>query len=233
MSIDTAGSAGRTWGGKRRTSRALGGVAAVVLALTLAAPALASYSATATVAPIGTGSYLVTVTNTGSETITGFIGSAGETPAPTNIVPTPACHFGNTPVVASITCTIAIAPGASAQMCYTGNALVEELPGAALILQPQAGSVTLTTSPAVTSCPLAGFKAASGGGPEKCVVPNVKGKPLASAEKALVKAHCAVGKVKKARSTHVKKGRVLSQGSGAGKSLPGGTKVNLVVSKGK
>jgi|GEM_PF-3496706 len=233
MSIDTARSAGRTHGGKRSAWRALGGVAAVALALTVAAPAWAGYSATATLAPIGTGSYLLTVTNTGSEPIGGFIGSAGETPVPMNIVPSPACHYGNSPVVASITCTITIALGASAQMCYTGNALVEELPGDALILEPQAGAVTLTTSPAVASCPLPGFKATSGGGTEKCVVPNVKGRPLASAEKAIVKAHCAVGKVKKARSSHFKKGRVVSQSAGAGKSLPGGTKVSLVVSKGK
>jgi hypothetical protein len=234
MSIEKPRSEGRTRDGKRSMSRALGGVAAVVLALTLAAPAWASNSASSTLAPIGTGSFLLTVTNTGSEPIAGFVASAGETPAPTNIVPSPACHYGNTPVVASITCTVTIAPGASTQMCYTGNAISEALPGAALILLPQAGSVSLTTAPAVASCPLPGFKAASGGGTaEKCVVPNVKGKPLASAEKAITKAHCAVGKVKKARSSRVKKGRVVSQGTGAGKSLPAGTKVSLVVSKGK
>jgi hypothetical protein len=234
MSIDTPRSVGRTRGGKRGMRRILGGVAAVVLVLTLAAPAWAGYSATATLAPIGTGSYLLTVTNTGSEPITGFFAGEGEEPA-TNIVPSPACHYGNSPAIGTITCTVAIAPGASAQMCYTGKALVEELPGAALILQPQSGSVSLTTSPAVTSCPLPGFKAASGGtgGTAKCVVPKLKGKTLASAEKGIVKAHCTVGKIKKARSSHVKKGSVVSQGTGAGKSLPNGTKVSLVVSKGK
>jgi beta-lactam-binding protein with PASTA domain len=45
-------------------------------------------------------------------------------------------------------------------------------------------------------------------------------------------AHCAVGKVKKASSSHVKKGRVISQNPTAGKSLPKGTKVSLVVSRG-
>jgi hypothetical protein len=235
MSIDTARSVGRTRGGKRGTWRILGGVAAVVLVLTVAAPAWAGYSATATLAPIGTGSYLLTVTNTGSAPITGFFAGAGEEPPATNIVPSPACHYGNTPAVGTITCTIAIAPGASAQMCYTGKALVEEVPGAALILQPQSGAVSLTMSPTVTSCPLPGFTATSGGtgGTAKCVVPKLKGKTLALAEKAVVKAHCAVGKIKKARSSHVKKGSVVSQGTGAGKSLPNGTKVGLVVSKGK
>jgi hypothetical protein len=232
---DSARSAGRTGGGQSDRRWILACVAAGVLALTIAAPAWASTGATATLAPIGTGSYLLTVTNTGSEPITGFIGGAGETPAPTNIVPSPACSYGNTPVDASITCTITIAPGASAQMCYTGNALFEELPGSALILLPQAGPVSLTMSATVTSCPLPGFKASTGGpgAPGKCVVPKLKGKTAASAEKAIVKAHCAVGKVKKARSSHVKKGIVVSQGTGAGTSLPSGTKVNFVVSKGK
>lgn len=120
-------------------------------------------------------------------------------------------------------------------MCYTGKALGELLPGSALLLQPQAGPVTLAMAPAVASCPLAGFNTASGGSGDtaKCVVPSLKGKTLASAEKAITKAHCSVGKIKKAKSSHVKKGRVVSQGAGAGKSLPGGTKVSVVISKGK
>jgi hypothetical protein len=66
----------------------------------------------------------------------------------------------------------------------------------------------------------------------KCIVPNLKGKKLATAEKAIVLAHCAVGKVKKARNRHVKKGRVVAQSPAAGKSLPAGTTVSLVVSRG-
>ena len=72
----------------------------------------------------------------------------------------------------------------------------------------------------------------SGSGSTKCVVPSLKGKKLAAAEKALLKAHCAVGKVKKANSRHVKKGSVISQSQAAGKSLSKGTKVAFVVSKG-
>ncbi len=63
-----------------------------------------------------------------------------------------------------------------------------------------------------------------------CKVPNVKGKKLAAAEKAITSAHCKVGKVKKANSKHVNKGSVISESPGAGKSLPSGTKVSLVVS---
>jgi hypothetical protein len=75
MSMETAPSMGckrrRSWG------RLGGGVIAVGLALAVAAPSWAA-SGTATLAPIGTGSYLLTVTNTSSAPVTGFVFTAGE-----------------------------------------------------------------------------------------------------------------------------------------------------------
>jgi alpha-tubulin suppressor-like RCC1 family protein len=66
-----------------------------------------------------------------------------------------------------------------------------------------------------------------------CVVPNVKGKTLAAAERAIKGAGCSVGKVKRAASRKVKKGRVISQGLRPGKKVARHAKVDLVVSKGK
>lgn len=66
-----------------------------------------------------------------------------------------------------------------------------------------------------------------------CVVPKVKGKKLRAAKRALRKAHCSPGKVTKAFSRSVKKGRVISQKPKPGKKLPAGSKVKLKVSKGK
>jgi subtilase family serine protease len=65
-----------------------------------------------------------------------------------------------------------------------------------------------------------------------CVVPKLKGKTLVAAKSALSHAHCTAGKVTKKFSS-VKKGRVISQKPKAGTQLPGGSKVNLVLSKGK
>lgn len=65
-----------------------------------------------------------------------------------------------------------------------------------------------------------------------CIVPKLKGKTLKAAKSALAKAHCKAGKVSK-KFSKVKKGRVISQKPGAGKHEPAGTKVSLVVSKGK
>jgi hypothetical protein len=223
--------------GTRRSRGIYGVLLAVLLTLIVAAPAMAE-SATATLAPIGTGSYVLTVTNTSSETLGGFVFTAGE--KPTNIVPSSACKFGNTPVAESINCTISIAPGASVEMCYTGLAVTEALPGkpATILLDSAASNpyISAVTVAAVSSCPVPGFSAGSGSGgggsSAKCVVPNVKGKSLASAESAITKAHCTVGNVKRARSSHVKKGKVVSQGAAVGRSLSSGAKVSLVVSKG-
>jgi hypothetical protein len=209
-----AGVVGRCVSDARRRIGRTGALLGIVgLALTFASPAWATPTATATLAPIGTGStgsYLVTVTNTGSETIELFIVGAEAT----SFVPA-SCN--TLTVGGGITCPSSLATGATAQLCYTGPAAT------------------------VASCPLAGFKPGSGSGggsgtatsPTRCVVPSVKGKTLASAEKAIVAAHCGVGKIKKTRSNHVKKGRVISQGTARGTTLASGAKVNLIISKGK
>jgi hypothetical protein len=164
MSIDFARSTGR------RRGRIAGVVAAgaAVLSLAIAAPAWAAPEATATVAPIGTGgSYLVTLKNTGSEAITNFYVETGE-PLATNVVPSPACMAGNSPATGSIACNATVAPGVSAQMCYTGNALLEVLPGASMLVTFAGGTsafIAVSPSPAVASCPLPGFKSPS---PLKC-----------------------------------------------------------------
>ena len=66
-----------------------------------------------------------------------------------------------------------------------------------------------------------------------CRVPNVKGKSLAVAKRKIAAAHCKTGKVTTAKSKTVKKGNVISQKPKAGTKLRKGSKVNLVVSRGK
>jgi beta-lactam-binding protein with PASTA domain len=67
----------------------------------------------------------------------------------------------------------------------------------------------------------------------KCLVPKVVGKPLAKAKLALRRRHCRVGRITRAYSTRIRKGRVVSQRPKARRTLKRGTKVNLVVSRGK
>ena len=66
-----------------------------------------------------------------------------------------------------------------------------------------------------------------------CTVPNVKGKTLPRAKRAVVRAHCRVGKVRHAYSKIVKPGRVMSERPKPGTVLRKGGKVNLVVSRGR
>jgi hypothetical protein len=66
-----------------------------------------------------------------------------------------------------------------------------------------------------------------------CIVPKLKGKKVKAAKKALKKAGCKTGKVKKSFSGKVAKGRVIKQRTKPGKVLPSGAKVGLKVSKGE
>lgn len=65
-----------------------------------------------------------------------------------------------------------------------------------------------------------------------CTVPKLAGKTLAAAKKAIVKAHCTVGRITNAHSTTVAKGDVISSKPKAGSKVDYGAKVALVVSKG-
>jgi beta-lactam-binding protein with PASTA domain len=66
-----------------------------------------------------------------------------------------------------------------------------------------------------------------------CTVPNVRGRTLAAARSALAASSCRTGAVKRAYSAKVKAGRVISQKPVAGKTLARGSKVDLVVSRGR
>jgi uncharacterized repeat protein (TIGR02543 family) len=66
-----------------------------------------------------------------------------------------------------------------------------------------------------------------------CVVPRVKGKPLATAKARIAAAHCSAGKVTKVKSRTVPKGKVISQRPKAGTKLASGSKVSLVISRGR
>ncbi len=221
--------------------RRIGVLVCIAASVVAAAPASASAAAahgTLTVSPItgSAGGYLVTVTNTGKVEMTGFEFVAGspESPSPPKqLVPGSACSYHG-----FVVCNVSLQPGASFQMCYAGAELsffevdlIARLKPEGEIFGNGAGA-GFRGSP-VSACPLPGFTSSASGGTGKCKVPKVVGKTQGSAEKAIRKAGCKVGKVKKQHSSHIKKGDVLSQGVSAGKSVAPGTKVALVVSKGK
>ena len=65
----------------------------------------------------------------------------------------------------------------------------------------------------------------------RCVVPSLVGKRLARARTLLIEANCAVGKLTR-RYSFRPRGRVLRQSDLAGRVLPQGSRINLVVSRG-
>jgi hypothetical protein len=77
-----------------------------------------------------------------------------------------------------------------------------------------------------------GFTLARFLGDTTCVVPRLTGKRLEAAKRAIRTAHCSLGRVRKAYSAKVRKGRVISQSPPAGKVLPEGGKLSLTISKG-
>jgi hypothetical protein len=69
--------------------------------------------------------------------------------------------------------------------------------------------------------------------PGLCNVQNVMRMTLAGAKSALARVNCRLGKVNTAYSKRVRRGRVVSQQPTFGAVLPKGSKVNLVVSRGR
>ena len=71
-----------------------------------------------------------------------------------------------------------------------------------------------------------------GAQPEQCVVPRLRGVTLSAAKRALSAARCKLGKRTRRSDAKVKRGRVIGSKPKAGSSLPVGSKVELVISKG-
>ena len=69
--------------------------------------------------------------------------------------------------------------------------------------------------------------------PGLCTVQNVKRQTLPATRRMIARANCRVGKIRRVHSKTVRKGRVISQKPGFGAVLPGGGKVDLVVSRGR
>jgi len=90
-------------------------------------------------------------------------------------------------------------------------------------------SATFTVLPALTGAPPPSVAPRA---VRRCLVPRLRGKRLASAEKAIRRAHCKVGRIRRIRSRHVRRGHVIWQSRRAGGSLPAGAKVRLLVSRG-
>jgi hypothetical protein len=91
-----------------------------------------------------------------------------------------------------------------------------------------------TTGPTTTTVPPATTTAPPKAGPgEPCVVPKLVGRTLRAAKRRLALTSCRLGRVTRAYSRRVARGRVISQRPKAGRRVGNGTAVALVVSRGR
>jgi len=67
----------------------------------------------------------------------------------------------------------------------------------------------------------------------RCVVPQLRFSPLRAAKRAITRANCRVGTIRRIYSKLMKRGRVISEKPKPGTVLRKGGKVNLVVSRGR
>jgi hypothetical protein len=67
----------------------------------------------------------------------------------------------------------------------------------------------------------------------RCGVPGLKGMPLLAAKRAIVSGGCRLGSIRRAYSKTVKRGRVILQTPQSGTLLRKGSKISLVISRGR
>ena len=91
--------------------------------------------------------------------------------------------------------------------------------------QPAATTTAATAATTATATPIST--------PSGCTVPNVTGRTLAAARRDLAASRCRTGTIRRAYSTKVRAGRVITQKPAAGKTLGRGSRIDLVVSRGR
>jgi hypothetical protein len=98
---------------------------------------------------------------------------------------------------------------------------------------PQDPPATTTTTPSNTQQQQPQQQPTVTPAKAECKVPKLKGKTLDAAKKALKKANCATGTVKRKKVKRGKTGRVIAQSVKAGTTKVAGAKVGLTVSRHK
>ena len=117
---------------------------------------------------------------------------------------------------------------ASGSCTVSGSTVHLTGPGSCTVTASQAGNASYNAAPPVSQTFSIAKKPAL-----KCRVPKVVRKGLRAAKVTIKRRHCRTGKVRYAYSRTRKKGIVISQSRRPGRILPGGSKINLVVSRGR
>jgi hypothetical protein len=124
---------------------------------------------------------------------------------------------------------LAVAFSASGSCTVSGATVHLTGPGSCTVTAAQAGDVNRAAAAPVSRT----FTIAKQAEAETCKVPDVVGKTLAAAKRALTRANCRVGLITRAFSGKRRKGTVVAQSRRPKKLVRAGTKVGLVVSRGR
>jgi hypothetical protein len=128
-------------------------------------------------------------------------------------------------VTATASSSLAVFFAASGRCTVSGARVHLTGAGSCRITASQAGNANYNAAPEVSRT----FSIA----PTPCTVPKVVGKRLASARVTITQRHCRTAKVGYAYSRKHRRGIVLSQSRRPGRVLPTGSKIDLVVSRGR
>jgi hypothetical protein len=134
---------------------------------------------------------------------------------------------------ASASSGLAIGFSASGPCNVSGAALRLTGAGTCTVAATQTGNANYAAATSVSRSFVIRPRPVPPGPVVRCKVPKVVGKTLAAAKKAIAAAHCATGKVRKGYSGKVKKNKVVSQSRKPRKLYAAGTRIDLVVSRGR
>jgi hypothetical protein len=128
-------------------------------------------------------------------------------------------------VIAAASSGLPVSFAATGRCTVNGATVHLTGPGSCTVTASQAGNLNYKSAPEVSRT----FSIA----PRPCTVPRVVGKRLAAAKRTIATRHCRTGKVGYVYSRKRKKGVVVSQSRRPGKVLPVGSKIDLVVGRGR
>jgi PASTA domain len=98
---------------------------------------------------------------------------------------------------------------------------------------PPAAQDLAATAPPETSTPVSSSASTGPLVVLRCAVPDVRRRTVTKARAMLSARRCRLGRVTRAYSPKVGKGRIIGQGRRPGARLPRGTRVNVAVSRGR
>jgi PASTA domain len=96
---------------------------------------------------------------------------------------------------------------------------------------PSAPQDLAATGQTQASISFSGSASAHTAGVARCAVPDVRRRTVTRARALLSARRCALGRITRAHSPKVRKGRIVKQSRRPGARLPRGTKVNVAVSR--